>query len=441
MHIPAMAYMRSFFRPALRSALTALALLPAALHGQYGLQTGQLSGSAWSQRFQPANIAEGDYQKFRYSAQGAGWVGNTDLKLQGLWGGYISNAEKDEILAQIDGGLQASGGYNVGAANVNVRLGSQVLAISLDQDLSATGHLGNGNTIGLVLKGNQPYSGTSVVEDGLWATYTQTRTLGIGSAWKFGDFSLGARLNVIQGSRFAELDHATFDIYTAPDGEYIDIDAEYDIYTTPQGATGPFRFNGMGAGIDLGLAYQVGEKLRLDAALIGAGFTDWKGIQVRDTVQVRWEGVSIANLLEDSLPAEIEQQVDSLRGLLFPDTVDAERRILLPFQIRIGGSYALGEHSVIGLQLVYVPMRSGAQTPMPVINVNYRHEVIPGLQLGANAYLGGVDGFGFGAMAAYALPIGTGKLHVMAGGDNLVGLIAPGVGRGFSVYGGIGFDL
>lgn len=441
MHIPAMAYMRSSFRPALRSAFTALALLPAALYGQYGLQTGQLSTSAWSQRFQPANIVEGDYQKFRYSAQGAGWVGNTDLQLKGLWGGYISNEEKDHILAQIQDGLQASGGYNVGVANVNVRIGSQVLAFSLDQDLSATGHLGNANTIGLVLKGNQPYAGTSVQEDDLWGTFTQTRTLGIGSAWKFGDFSLGARLNLIQGSRFAELDHATFDIYTAPDGEYIDIDAEYDLYTTKQGSTGPLKFNGMGAGIDLGFAYQASEKLRLDAALIGAGFTNWNGSQVRDTVQLRWEGVSLANLLEDSLPAEIEHQVDSLQGLLFPDTVDAQRRILLPFQVRIGGSYALGEHGVIGLQLVYVPMRSGAQTPMPVINVNYRHEVISGLLLGANAYFGGADGFGVGAMAAYTLPLGTSKLHIMAGGDNLVGLIAPGVGRGFSLYGGLGFDL
>ena len=110
-------------------------------------------------------------------------------------------------------------------------------------------------------------------------------------------------------------------------------------------------------------------------------------------------------------------------------------------EVRIGGSYALGEHGVIGLQLVYVPMRSGAQTPMPVINVNYRHEVITGLLLGANAYFGGADGFGVGAMAAYTLPLGTSKLHVMAGGDNLVGLIAPGVGRGFSLYGGLGFDL
>lgn len=442
MQLPAMAYMRFDFRPVLRSAWLALALLPAALHGQYGLQIGQMTGSAWSQRFQPANIVEGDYQKFRYSAQGAAWVGNTDVKLQGIFGGgYIDNAEKEVILGQIKDDLQVAAGYNVGVANVNVRLGSQVLAFSLDQDLSATGHIGNANTIGLILKGNQPYSGDTVSDDDLWATYTMTRTLGIGSAWKFGDFSIGARLNLIQGSRFTDLDHASYSLYTAPDGESIDISAEYDLYTTKEGSTGAFKFNGMGAGIDLGLAYNISEKFRIDAALIGAGFTNWNGSQIHDTVQIHWEGISLNNLLEDSLPAAIEQQADSLRGLLFPDTVDAKRRILLPFQVRLGGSYAIGANGVIGLQLVYVPMRSGARTPMPVVNVSYRHAGMDGLQFGANAYYGGADAFGFGLMGAYALPIGENKLHFLAGSDNLLGLLLPSAGKGFSFYGGLGFDL
>lgn len=437
-----MAYIQSNFRPALRTACMALCLLPASLMAQYGLQTGQMTGSAWSQYYQPANIVEGEYQGFRYSGLGSGWVANTDLKLQGLTGNYLDAADKDRILGQIDDdGLQLSAGYHLNFANVNVRLGKQVLAFSLDQDVSATGHIGNANTIGLVLKGNQPYSGVLVEENDLWGTYTQTRTLGIASAWKLGDFSLGARLNLIQGSRYTELDHATFGIYTAPDGEYIDIDAEYDLYTQKEGSNGVFQFNGMGAGIDLGLSYQASEKLRIDAALVGAGTTSWNGSQVRDTVQLRWEGVSLANLLEDSLPAEIERQTDSLRNLLFPDTVDAQRDILLPFQIRLGGSYAIGTHGVIGLQLIYVPMRSGAQTPLPVVNVNYRHEVITGLQVGANAYYGGVDVMGFGLMAAYSLPVGTSKINVLAGSDNLLGLVLPSVGKGFSLYGGIGFEL
>jgi hypothetical protein len=442
MQISLMAYMSLNLRPALRSLLLALALLPAPLLAQYGLQTGQLAGFAWSQRFQPADIAAGDYLKFRYSAQGSAWLGNTDVNVKGLLrGGYIDNGTKERILSEIDGDMQVSAGYNVGLANVNVRLGKQVLAISLDQDVSVTGHIGDANTIGLVLKGNQPFSGQTISDTDLWATYTQTRSLGIGSAWKFGDFSVGTRLNLIQGNRFLELSEASYSLYTAPDGEYIDVSGSYDLYSTKKGSNDPLKFNGMGAGVDLGLAYQINEKLRIDAALIGAGFTNWQGSRVADSIQVYWEGISLANLLEDSLPEAIEQQTDSLRGLLFPDTVDAQRRILLPFQIRLGGSFAIGAHNVIGLQLVYVPMRSGARTPLPVINVNYRHEVIAGLQLGANAYFGGGDAFGLGAMAAYTLPIGSTKLHALAGSDNLLGLLLSSGGKGISLYAGIGFDF
>lgn len=410
-------------------------------HAQFGLQVGQMRESAWSQRFQPANIAEGEFEHFRYSGQATGWFGNTDARIAGVFGenGYITNATKERLLEDIEGEEQITAGYNLNLANVNVKIKGHPFAFSLDQDLSVSAHMANENTLGILLRGNRPYAGLTVSDDDLWATYTHTRTLGIASAWKFDKLSFGARLNLIQGLNYTHLEQASYSLYTAPDGAQVTLNADYDLYGSE--GRGFFKFNGFGAGADLGVAYEVNEKLRLDAAVIGAGFTQWKGIHVADQVSIDWEGISINSLIEDSLPEVLEQQADSLRGLIFPDTVDGNKLLLLPFQVRIGGTYQISDNGTLGLQLVYVPMRTGPITPLPVVNVSYRHNIIQGLVLGANAYFGGGDAFGVGAVGAYAIPVGSVHINLLAGSDNLLGFVASNFGRGFSAYGGIGVDF
>jgi len=73
--------------------------------------------------------------------------------------------------------------------------------------------------------------------------------------------------------------------------------------------------------------------------------------------------------------------------------------------------------------------------------VTYQHKVVEGLTLGANAYGLGLDSYGFGAMANYQFTIGSVSLDVLAGSDNLLGLVMPKVGRGMNAYGGLGVSF
>ena len=149
----------------------------------------------------------------------------------------------------------------------------------------------------------------------------------------------------------------------------------------------------------------------------------------------------ITSLFDDSIPEILEQEVDSLRDLVFPDTVASNLTVLTPLSLRLGATMQVGENGQLGALLIYNPSRSGNFTRLPLFNVSYRHEVVTGLRLAANAYVGGTDAYGFGAMATYRIAIQDWAVDLAIGGENVIGYLSPSAGRGFSFFGGIGVQL
>lgn len=431
--------MHTCMRLAVAFGLSSLAF---SAHAQFGLQVGQMSSTVWSQRFQPAAIAAGEFEKFRYAAFGEGYFGNTDCSIAGVFAenGYITETTKDRLLGDIKGDMQISAGYALDIASVNVKLGKTVLAFNAGTMLNANAHISNGNTLGLLLKGNKAYAGQTVTDNDLWGNLSQTRRIGVGAGWDFDKLKVGARLNFIQGVQNFNLEKSSLSLFTETDGTEVTLDADYQLNTT-LARQGFFQFNGMGASLDAGVTYNINEKLLVEAAVNGLGMMNWKGNQIADEVSVQWDGISIASLLQDSLPEVIQHQVDSIKELIFPDTVEGKWSHGTPMQIRAGARYAIGENGVVGLTIVYAPGISGPQTPFPVIAASYQHEVVTGLVFGGNAYYGGYDAFGFGAMGKYTIVAGPTRINVLLGSDNVLGFIASNIGRGFSAYGGVGVDF
>lgn len=173
-------------------SLLAMVLLMGSLRAQYNIQSTLLRDHVWSQANQPANIVEGDFEKFRYGAQGSFWFGNSHAPLDGIFaeGGYITDAVKDRLLGDLKAKEDISAGYHLGLAAVNVKFGEQRVGFYLDDYASVYTRFNNPNTLGLVLKGNGPYAGDTVSDRDISGKLLRTRELSVGTGWKWDKLSL-----------------------------------------------------------------------------------------------------------------------------------------------------------------------------------------------------------------------------------------------------------
>ncbi|MEM0998712.1 MAG: DUF5723 family protein [Bacteroidota bacterium] len=424
--------------------LFVLILGPTQSWGQQGILLQQMPDRIWSQRFQPANLLNGEYSSFRYGGQGSVYAGNAQATLDGIFvaDGFITEAAKDQIISQLGPDQVVNLGYHLGLAAVNIKAGNLPLGFYLDQRLDATVGFNDPNTFGLIFKGNGPYAGDTVSDAGISGRLYSTRRLGVGTAFEFGKLKFGVRLNLIQGLRMADLDRLNYSLYTHPDGIQIDLQANYSLSATADlGNVGIASFQGFGASLDLGVTYDINEKFRVEASVTDAGFTSWQTEKIEDNIDIDWQGVSITSLFDDSIPEILEAEVDSLRELVFPDTVQSNLTLSTPLSLRLGGTMQVGDHGELGAMIMFNPSRSGGFTQLPLINLRYQHEVVTGLRLAANAYGGGTDVYGVGVMAAYRLAINDWAVDLALGGENVIGYLAPSAGRGFSFFGGIGVQL
>lgn len=411
---------------------------------QQGLHLSQMSDRIWAQRYQPAHLLEGDYTTFRYGAKGGFLLGNSQANLDGLLvkGGFITDETKDRIIGQLGKGEVLYGGYHLGVAAVNFKLGNQPVGVYIDQRADVTAGFNDPVTFGLLTKGNAPYAGDTVGDQDVFARLYSSRKIGFGTAWEFGKLKLGVRANFISGIRMANLSHLNYSLYTHPDGIELDLQADYSLTTTPKLTdTKLFEMQGIGGSVEIGASYALSEKITLDAAILDLGMTSWKTEKIEDNLDINWEGIFITSIFQDSIPETIEAEVDSLRELIFPDTVAGSTSVISPASFRLGMTMKIGEKGQFGAMLMYNPTRSGAYTRMPLLNIRYQHEVIDGLRLAANAYGGGTDSYGFGLMAAYRIPIKEWAIDLTIGGENVLGYVAPSLGRGFGFFGGLGVQL
>jgi hypothetical protein len=428
----------------LHLCLLALVLMVGSLRAQYSVQSTLLRDHIWSQAAQPANLMAGDDFKFKFGAQGNFWLGNTHAPLAGIFAenGYITNDVKNRLLGDLKAKEDVSAGYQINLASVNFNIGSQRVGIYLDDNLSVYTRFNNPHTLGLILKGNGPYAGDTVSDKDISAKLYRTRELSFGTGWRTEKLSIGVRLRLKQGLKMADLEHLNYSLYTAPNGIQVNAQADYNLFVTPKlGKTGLFAFQGYGAGIDLGIQYRISDKFDIDFAANDIGFTSWKTNNIADIVDVNWEGISVANLLQDSVSEVANHQIDSIKQLILPDTIEANHMVYSPLSVRANATFHISEKASLSGSVIWYPLAIGQKSRLPMVGVTYQHEVVTGLTLGANAYGMGLDSYGFGLLANYRFSVGSAGFDLMAGSDNLLGLVTPTIGRGMNAYAGVGVSF
>ena len=411
--------------------------------GQFGWNALMLDDRMVSQAYQPANILEGEFETIRLQTEGNGWLGNSGAPIKGLLlKNYIEREDRERFVGDLGkDGTAITGGYKLNWLSANVHLGESTWSFFLEDHLTINGQINNGETFGLVFLGNQPYAGQTVSDEGIFLNSYRYRTLGAGTAFQLNDeMSLGFRAKFIQGISYIDVEKLDYSLYTEPDGLEIVLDADYNLFYSDSGSNA-FSFNGFGGGLDIGWVYKISDKLTLDAAVTDLGYLSWNGNQSQKVTNVQFEGIDVGSLFASDLSAETQRTVDSLEGLILPDTAEASHAGLLGPKVRIGAKFYVSEKSMLSFGALYAPMKDYAYTELPVVNIGYRFMPDEDIWLGANAYGGGNDLYGVGLVASYRLHMGSSSLDITAGADNLTGIAVSGFGRGFSLFGALGFNL
>jgi hypothetical protein len=257
---------------------------------------------------------------------------------------------KDENTLAIGGGLQTIGvGWKM--KNLFFEVGHQVRFenfLFYPRDL-----------FGVFFQGNAPYIGQTA-NLGLKVQSFNYSEIYAGAALQLEKISLGARLKYLNGAVAAQTERSRLDLYTSDDVYQLTLNSDYLLYTSPeldilkgedtdlQIGLGDYSLRkmlsrNMGLALDLGASVMLGEKFRIDAAVIDLGRITWKddviGYQSNKTVQ--YDGFQFSSLFSDD-SLSLVGALDTLEELLAFEEVEGRNfTTQLPWYFQVGGRYTL----------------------------------------------------------------------------------------------------
>lgn len=296
--------------------------------------------------------------------------------------------------------------------------------------------------LGKVLwQGNSQFENQTVKEDKAKFYWHRVRYYKITGATQINDkLSIGGNIKLVQGIRQIKTKHFKGSLFTAKDGEYLDFTMDYEFNTAGLGKnnSGAFKFNGLGAGIDVNIAYQLdAEKHQaVYINLQNIGFVAWSGnatTYTESTDKFRFQGQVIPNLF--AVQDNNNNAFDTLRKVFSSKLTQKKYTDMLPMRLSIGYVQDINEKiQVSGL------IEQGYHS-----SIAFRPHVEAGLQYKINEYFAaggcmgalGFNNFNIGLHARFVYQ----KFGIWLSSDQLTGVVLPKIGTGVAVHGGLWYTL
>lgn len=241
------------------------------------------------------------------------------------------------------------------------------------------------------------------------------------------------RLRYLVGNAHFSTEKSSLNIYTAPEGRYIDASLDGIIQQsyystndwTRSSAYTQLLSQGAGHGFawDAGILLQPNDRLTLSFAAVDNGnirFTK-NAMSISASEKVRWEGYNLNH------PIDTLFNIDKL---LKPDTVLQSYRVPIGTKFSIYTTYGLGKaqrlnryatfyaHNLtLYFQQGFINYLNTSANPLLAIGYSYRYK--NQLNVGGNMSLGGNTGFGLGAHFNFSM----GPLQIGLSSNSLIGLI------------------
>ena len=218
-------------------------------------------------------------------------------------------------------------------------------------------------------------------------------------------------------------------IYTAPYGEYVDVN--YDLtYNQASTATPKFSsLNGLGASGDFHLSFANKDKWKLSFDIRDLGIMTFRKFELNysGVNNVNFQGIVIPNLLNFSSQTFDTLNLDSALLSKLPAKTNNQYSIFLPFTANLAFSKPLMHDRLVltfGVQYRYLPRYYA----YGYIKANYFLK--PDMVISASAGAGGYSLFDVGLEFAKSWKY----FDLAIGSSNMVGLVAPGVYSGSGLY-------
>lgn len=243
--------------------------------------------------------------------------------------------------------------------------------------------------------GNKEYENKSIKIGKSNFTFFEYQELQAGFRKKFGRndnpwiFTFG--LSAISGQNyFGFVNHAS-EIYTAPDGEYLDIKAKAEYNQSSKKNTSFGAGNGVGASIALKLEYQKG-KNNFTLSISDLGFINWnsRSSMLSTDTSFRYKGLYLKNIF-DTL--QINFSDSGFVNNAYNKNEKKSFRSNLPAWVQLDWNHKyLNDRLLIGIFGKYRILSNFT----PQLRAEGIWKFFPSLSLGISAQYGGYTGFGAG---------------------------------------------
>lgn len=216
-------------------------------------------------------------------------------------------------------------------------------------------------------------------------------------------------------------------IYTAPDGEFLNIVYDVRFNTAREGATNFGQMNGAGASADFHLAFKNRDKWRIAFDMTDVGYLTFRKTPVNynGANQIQFKGIVLPELINfSSLTFDTLNIEDTLRSKL-PSRSTSKYSVFMPFSAQLVFSKPIGKFVIhAGLLHRYMP----GYYVYGFAKMNYF--IKPDMQITASVGAGGFSLFNLG----FDFTKSWKYFDLTVGSSNLGGLLLPPYLPGGSVY-------
>ena len=363
---------------------------------------------------QPDALADSGFAKVSLHGNAAvrlaGTAGLLDLYLQN--DGFLDDEEKRNITGRLGTDNAFQYADQIGPFMLTFRLGNIPLSIQADRSRSYGVSFSNVESLELLLNGNAGFAGQTVRDEAVTYHRLQLDRLGIGTAARIGKATLGVRAFYASGRNMVALDRLNFGLFTAEDGTQLSLDADYLAHESTS--------TGWGLGMDLGFTVPMGN-YTVRGAAFDIGFMNWDALKQEARVSLDYRGVNLTDLVEGSLPRI--NLGDTLRRTAFPDSVNTEFSHLLPARGNLSLEYRLKPGQLVFIKLSHAAGPFAPGGGKPIASLGYQRHW-NAFSLGGQAFVGGLEGWGLGGIAACHLKGKKGSLlDFVVEVNNVMGII------------------
>ncbi len=221
--------------------------------------------------------------------------------------------------------------------------------------------------LGLAWYGNGAYIGKTVNIGDFGLKASWYREYALHGTKQFGRFTVGASPKLLFGKTNINTKSSNLSIHTAEDYYAITATTDLDVQTsgfsdsadkaqgTPSGSEYVFNTKNAGLGLDLGVSYQVNEKITVSGGINNLGYINWKSNihnYKASSNSFTFDGFDLSNFIQgDSSAFSTDQYLDSVKNLVDFDKSTEAYKTSLPVEFFAMGNYKFNNKHALGAQL------------------------------------------------------------------------------------------